>query len=560
MSKSVLSFPFPLFLFCWVLLNLLQAGFTQLDPDEAYYWVYAQQLDWGYFDHPPAAALLIKLGTWLFPGTLGLRFFIVLANALAFVVIWDLAERPQSGRPLHLLIALLVAMPFLHLYGFIATADAPLMLFSALFFWGYLRFLDRPGFANALLWAIIMAALLYSKYHGILLIFFTVLSNLRLFRQPWFYAAGLMGALLFVPHLYWQYSHDFPSFRYHLKGRDDVYELKYTLNYLLNQLVIFSPLLLPYIVLALIKSPVQDALQRSFRWVLAGFWLFFLWSTSKGHVEPQWTAILSIPLVLLLFAWEKHKGFNSKTLLILGFSSAALILLARVALLLLLPPLGKQFDNQSWISALQSKVDQLPVVFHNTYRNPALYHFYTQQKTYELTTAQYRKSQYDLWDDEVELQGKKVYLVLDQKTYCAACDTLKLGKKTMLGAVLEDFQVAEKITLKVLKAPQKAKAGDSIQVQLKLHNPYPFVVDPNRGTFKLRLGLAYHRDGQYLWEEYGIPTQALSTWLPGKDYVLEVRYRVPVKFPGELEMVFGLRYGELQSTLASEGMSLKVLK
>ncbi len=246
--------------------------------------------------------------------------------------------------------------------------------------------------------------------------------------------------------------------------------------------------------------------------------------------------------------------------MILGFSSAVLILLARVGLLLLLPPLGKQFDNQSWISTLQPKVGQLPVLFHNTYRNPALYHFYTRQKAYELTTAQYRKSQYDLWDDEVELQGKKIYLVLDQKTYCAACDTLKLGKKTMLGAVLEDFQVAEKITLEVLKAPQKAKAGDSIQVQLKLHNPYPFAVDPNRGTFKLRLGLAYHRDGQYLWEEYGVPAKPLGAWLPGQDYVLDVKYRVPVKFPGELEMVFGLRYGELQSTLASEGKPLMVLK
>jgi hypothetical protein len=339
-----------------------------------------------------------------------------------------------------------------------------------------------------------------------------------------------------------------------------VYELKYTLNYLLNQLVIFSPLLLPYIVPALIKLPIQNPLQHSFRWVLGGFWLFFLWSTSKGHVEPQWTAILSIPLVLLLFAWEKQKGFNSKTLLILGFSSAALLLLARVGLLLLLPPLNKQFDNQSWINALKHKVGSLPVLFHNTYRSPALYYFYTQQKAYELTTAQYRKSQYDLWDDEVELQGRKVYLVLDRKTFCTACDTLKLGKKTMLGVVLEDFQAAEKITLEVLKAPKKAKAGDSIQVQLKLHNPYPFAVDPNRGTFKLRLGLAYHRDGQYLWEEYGVPAKPLSAWLPGQDYVLDVKYRVPVKFPGELEMVFGLRYGELQSTLASEGVSLDVMK
>lgn len=558
MSKPTGSFSFLLFLAIWVLLNLLQAGFTQLDSDEAYYWVYAQQLDWGYFDHPPAIALLIKLGTWLLPGTLGLRFFIVLANALTFLVVWDLAGRPQAGRALYVLIALLTAMPFLHLYGFIATADAPLMLFSALFFWAYWRFWNQPNFSNALIWAVIMAALLYSKYHGILLIFFTVLSNLKLFRQPWFYAAGFIGALLFVPHLYWQYSHDFPSFRYHLKGRDDVYELKYTLDYLLNQLLIFSPLLVPSIVLAWIKLPVQDVLQRSFRWVMAGFWLFFLWSTSKGHVEPQWTAILSIPLVFLLFAGEKQRGFSAKTLLWLGLSSAALVLLARVALLLLLPPLGRQFDHKPWISALQPKAGQLPILFHNTYRNPALYHFYTGQKAYELTTAQYRKSQYDLWNDEESLQGKKVYLVLGDRTYCSTCDTLKLGKETMLGAMLEDFQAAEKITFEVLKAPQQAKAGDSIQVQLKLHNPYPFAVDPHRGTFKLRLGLAYHRDGQYIWDEYGVTKTPLRVWAAGQSYVLDVRYRVPERFKGKLDMVFGLRYGELQSTLGSEPKAIRV--
>lgn len=558
MLKPTRAFSFPVFLAIWVLLNLLQAAFTQLDPDEAYYWVYAQQLDWGYFDHPPAAAFLIRLGTFLLPGTLGIRFFIVLANALTFVVIWDLAGRPRQGRAVYVLVSLLLAMPFLHLYGFIATADAPLMLFSALFFWGYHRFWNHPNFTNALAWALIMAALLYSKYHGILLIFFTVVSNLKLFRKPWFYAAGLMGALLFAPHLYWQYRQDFPSFRYHLKGRDDVYELKYTLNYLLNQLLIFSPFLVPSIVLAWIKLPVQDILQRSFRWVLAGFWLFFLWSTSKGHVEPQWTAILSIPLVLLLFYWEKFRGFSSKATIRLGIGSALLLLIARIGLLYLWGPLGKQFDNESWVNALETTTQDLPVLFHNTYRNPALYHFYTGRKAYELTTAQYRKSQYDLWNDEEELQNKKIYLVLDQKTQCPTCDTLKLAKKHMLGTVLEDFQVVEKITLEVLRAPQEAKVGDSIQVQLRLHNPYPFDVDPNRGTFKLRLGLAYHQNGQYLWDEFGVTKTPIGKWAAGQSYILDVRYKTPELFRGNLEMVFGLRYGALQSTLASEWRGIKI--
>ena len=37
-------------------LNLVQASITELIYDEAYYWYYAQNLSWGYFDHPSMVA------------------------------------------------------------------------------------------------------------------------------------------------------------------------------------------------------------------------------------------------------------------------------------------------------------------------------------------------------------------------------------------------------------------------------------------------------------------------------------------------------------------------
>jgi len=42
----------PLGLGLLLVLNVMQAWLTELDPDEAYYWIYSRQLDWGYFDHP----------------------------------------------------------------------------------------------------------------------------------------------------------------------------------------------------------------------------------------------------------------------------------------------------------------------------------------------------------------------------------------------------------------------------------------------------------------------------------------------------------------------------
>ena len=43
----------------WWVCNLLQAGFSQLANDEAYYHMFAEHLAWGYFDHPPMTALLV---------------------------------------------------------------------------------------------------------------------------------------------------------------------------------------------------------------------------------------------------------------------------------------------------------------------------------------------------------------------------------------------------------------------------------------------------------------------------------------------------------------------
>lgn len=45
----------------WLVLNLVSASFTLLYTDESYYILFAQQLSFGYFDHPPMIALFIRL-------------------------------------------------------------------------------------------------------------------------------------------------------------------------------------------------------------------------------------------------------------------------------------------------------------------------------------------------------------------------------------------------------------------------------------------------------------------------------------------------------------------
>jgi len=72
-----------------------------------------------------------------------------------------------------------VILPVCNIYGFISTPDAPLILFSAIFLLAYKRFLENEIWQNTLFLGISIAALMYSKYHGGLLIILVILSTLR---------------------------------------------------------------------------------------------------------------------------------------------------------------------------------------------------------------------------------------------------------------------------------------------------------------------------------------------------------------------------------------------
>ena len=60
-----------MFYAAWLAVLLIQSLTTELFDDEAYYWVYSRFLDWGYYDHPPMIAALIKVGYAIFPNALG---------------------------------------------------------------------------------------------------------------------------------------------------------------------------------------------------------------------------------------------------------------------------------------------------------------------------------------------------------------------------------------------------------------------------------------------------------------------------------------------------------
>src|SRR5688572_29570121 len=82
-----------LFYGAWLILALAQSVSTELLADEAYYWVYSRFPAWGYFDHPPMIAVLIKGGYTIFHNELGVRLICALLSTLTILIIEFLTER-----------------------------------------------------------------------------------------------------------------------------------------------------------------------------------------------------------------------------------------------------------------------------------------------------------------------------------------------------------------------------------------------------------------------------------------------------------------------------------
>jgi 4-amino-4-deoxy-L-arabinose transferase and related glycosyltransferases of PMT family len=400
----------------WFLLNIIQAATTELLDDEAYYWVYSRFLDWGYFDHPPMVAALIKAGYALFHNELGVRLLFVALNTATICIIQELTAKKDE----RLFYAIAGSVAIAQIGGILAAPDIPLLFFTALFFLLFRHFIQRMNFINTLLLGICMALMLYSKYHGVLIIFFAFISSIRLLTKWQVYAAGLVCLLLVAPHLYWQYTHNFPSVQYHLFERNaSHYKFSYTLEYIIGQIAMAGPLVGWLLLWAAYRHKPITVTEKAMQYTFLGIYFVFLVSTLKGRVEANWTVAAFIPMMVLSHQYLvnrlRMRSWLFKSLPI----TLVLVLIGRVYVTRWVPDLPgakrtEFHNNQVWADSMRAKTQGLPLVLINSYQWASKYMFYGGQTAFSLNTPYYRRNNFNVWPIEDSLIGKPVYLVVPQ--------------------------------------------------------------------------------------------------------------------------------------------------
>ena len=492
------------FLIAWGALNLLQAFLTPLNNDEAYYRMYSQYLAWGYFDHPPMIAMMIRTGDLFFHNELGVRFLVVLSQIGALFIIWKLLDKEKalSKGSLILFIMLILILPVFNIYGFMATPDAPLIFFTVVFLLAYKQILEENSWQNSLFLGLSMAALMYSKYHGALLIILVLSSNLKLLKNPKFYAASLLGVILFLPHLYWQYSNDFPSLKYHLVERVSGFVPANVPQYLLNQLLIHNPFILPVCIWLIFKKKAKSQFEKTLNFIVVGFIGFFFISSFRYHVEPQWTALIAIPMVIILI---NNLDFNMGAARYIKWVTIFLfpiLLFVRIAFMVDFLPVkylkNGYHNNKKRAMDISKIAGDRPVVFTNSYQDAAEYTFYTGKFAHTLNNLNYRKTQYDLWDFEEKIHGKEVlyvpHFLTDYIKENFTKHILSTGDSVYV-KIYEDFQSLQRECVILTENNYSFKRSETNTIHLKIFNPYPYKIDFKNKEFPIVFQIAFIKNG-----------------------------------------------------------------
>lgn len=536
------------FLLFWTALNLIQSYTLEVHGDEAYYWMYSRFLDWGYFDHPPMVAVFIKIGDSIMHTELGLRLLTVLTNSCSLYLIWLILKKYAVDAKWFIIIA--SSLFIFHMYGFTTTADSPLLFFTVLFYYVYQRYVDKDEWVLALMLAVIVACLLYSKYHGVLLIGFTILSNIKLLIRKSFWLIAIGALALYLPHILWQVNHGYPSLKYHLFDRSaEEYHAEFTYLYPVGQLLMAGPLVGWFLFYSAFRVKVKDTFTRALVVNCIGTFLFFMATSAKGEVQMHWTLIAFVPLLMLVLISFKQSVYPPKWFYNLSLLNIVIILLIRSALMFQFPFVTKvevfksYFGFRHLAKHIQTVAGNSYVIIRDGFQDPSKYNYYNNSaKAMSYDSRYYRKTQYDTWPIEDSIQHKRVYYMQDGKDPFTTDSLVDLYQRKWYTVWIDDVRTYQKVNIEVFKTKLNAKAGQELSFDLMLQNPYNHAISFTDSGYlhKAFLEACFLQHGNDKLVSTADNSFNQITLQPGKQCKYTFRFKAPA-VKGKYDLLFSIR-------------------
>jgi len=237
------------------LFRFLLLPFMGLMPQDAYYYLYGQNLSLSYFDHPGMVGYILRI----FTDVLGQSVYVIkLADftitSITILSFYKLATLFLSKHRLFRSLILFSSTIFISILSFNSTPDVPLLLFWTLTIIFFYKAIFEEKKWYWIVTGISMGLAFNSKYTALLLhigvLGFLVFSSKyrKLLISPWLWLGIIISVAVTFPVWWWNFQNEFASFAFQSSERTNSiskFEIKPLLFFgtIGHQLILLLPIL-----------------------------------------------------------------------------------------------------------------------------------------------------------------------------------------------------------------------------------------------------------------------------------------------------------------------------
>ena len=278
--------------------------------------------------------------------------------------------------------------------------------------------------------------------------------------------------------------------------------------------------------------------------------------TFRGHVEPHWTIVCVIPIVVLIYRKSLTDEKLKKYIKFVILPSLLLVLVFRI---LLLTPLADRYGyhgKEKYYKAVEQVADECPVVFRGSFQQPALYHYFTGKESSTLQSYYDRITQYDFWQFDKAWIGKPVFI-------CGPVNgrskTYQVDDMEIEGFLTYDFSSANRLvtTFDITNAGNDKMPvfhhGDTIRVDFSIYNPCEAPINFHHKDFSMVVKAHYLPGDAFsfcFYKDFGI--------IEGQTSYHGQFYTIVNDEIGLGEHVFNLGIGDRVSSFVTEESGVKI--
>ena len=299
-----------------LIVHIHLASTLNLGNDEAHYYVWSLKPSLGYLDDAPLVGWVIYAFTWLFgKSQLSVRFgaliFSFLDGFLVYYLSYILFKNKRAA--FFSFLFFLYAVIFGTVLSVMILPDAPLLFFTLCFFIFFYKAVEKgtdlksvpfPPFMW-LLAGISLGFAFLSKYTAalippaVLLYLLVSKRNRRFLKTVYPYAALASALLVFSPVIYWNFTHNFISFKFQLSHGFSHPKPGFPLLAAgwLGQVLVVTPLIYIFLIITYIYAIIKIAIKQK-KWTD-----IFYFRNEKQNLSDSSTEInISVPFFCFSFS------------------------------------------------------------------------------------------------------------------------------------------------------------------------------------------------------------------------------------------------------------------